>query len=271
MPKTKVNEIEMYYEIHGEGEPLFLIMGLGGETTRWFSILPLLAEHFRVITFDNRGAGKSGKPDIPYTMEMMSGDIAGLMDILEIEKSHVFGISLGGMIAQSFALLYPDRIASLILGCTRCGGTHSVVDRSPGVSVLDPSLIESMLPEERAVEMMPALWSREFIDSHPEIVDMHIDYAKNNPIDPVGYRRQLESVNTHDTWTRLPEIKAPTLVIAGDADLLIPVENSRVLASRIPDSELVILPGMGHGFYTEAHEETARAITDFARRHPLAG
>ena len=270
MPIARVNSINMYYEIHGEGEHLILIMGLGGDHFRWFRILPLLAENFKVITFDNRGVGKTDKPDIPYTMKMMSDDIAGLMDSIGIEKALFFGISLGGMIVQNFALLYPQRIISLILGCTFCGGKNTVSsEQRSGPSVLDPSLIETMLPEERAVEMMPALYSREFIDNNQDFVEIQIEYAKNNPLDTVGYRRQMEAVGTHDTYDRLPEIKLPTMVITGDKDVLISVENSRIIASRIPDSELVILEGTGHGFYTEANEETARILTDFMNRYSL--
>jgi 3-oxoadipate enol-lactonase len=269
MPVTRVNDINMYYEIHGEGDPLILIMGLGGDHFRWFRILPLLAENFKVLTFDNRGVGKTDKPDISYTMKMMSDDVAVLMDAVGIDKAHSFGISLGGMIAQNFALLHPDRIISLMLGCTFCGGKYTVSNEGTGPGVLDPSLIETMLPEERAVEMMPALYSREFIDNNQDFVDIQIEYARNNPPDIVGYRRQLGAAGTHDTYDRLPEIKLPTLVIAGDADALIPAENSRIIASRIPDSELVILEGMGHGFYTEANEETARILTAFMKRHSL--
>lgn len=268
MPKVKVNDIDMYYEIHGEGEPLVLIMGLGGDYFRWFRILPLLSKNFKVITFDNRGVGKTDKPDIPYTMKMMSDDVAGLMDSTGIDKAHVFGISLGGMIAQNFALLHPDRIISLMLGCTFCGGKHTVSNET-GPGVLDPSLIETMLPEERVVEMLPALYSREFIDNNQDFIDIQIEYAKNNPPDIIGYRRQLGAAGTHDTYDRLPEIKLPTMVIAGDADVLIAAENSRIIASRILDSELVILEGMGHGFYTEANEETARILADFMERHSL--
>lgn len=271
MPVTRVNDIDMYYEIHGDGEPLVLIMGLGGDHFRWFRILPLLAENYKVLTFDNRGVGKTDKPDIPYTMKMMSDDIDGLMDAIGIDKAHVFGISLGGMIAQNFALVHPGRIISLMLGCTFCGGRHTVSNNNEGNSpgILDPSLIETMLPEERAVEMLPALYSRKFVENNQDFVDIQIEYAKNNPPDPIGYRRQLGAAGTHDTYDRLSEIKLPTLVIAGDTDVLIPAENSRIIASRIPDSELVILKGLGHGFYTEAHEETARILTDFMKRHSL--
>ena len=271
MPVARVDDIDMYYEIEGEGEPLILIMGLGGDHFRWFRILPLLSQDYKVVTFDNRGVGKTDKPDISYTMEIMADDVAGLMDAIGIDKAHIFGISLGGMIAQNFALLHPGRIVSLMLGCTFCGGRHTVSNNNEGNSpgVLDPSLIETMLPEERVVEMLPALYSRQFIDNNPDFVNIQIEYAKNNPPDPVGYRRQLGAAGTHDTYDRLPEIKLPTLVIAGDEDVLIPADNSRIIASRIPNAELVILEGMGHGFYTEANKETARILMDFMKRKSL--
>jgi 3-oxoadipate enol-lactonase len=265
MPVAKVGDININYEIHGEGEPLVLIMGLGGDITRWFRVIPVLAPDFRVISFDNRGAGKTDKPDIPYTMKMFSDDIAGLLDVLGIDAAHVFGISLGGMIAQNFALLHPGRVISLVLGCTTCGGPHGVPGGAGG-GALNPDLVRYLSPEERARELLPYLWSREFIDSNPDIVEEQVALSRDNPIDPTGYTRQMESTSTHDTWDRLPRIKAPTLVIAGDADRLIPVENSRVIASRIPGAELVILKGMGHGFYTEALDETSRTITGFMKR-----
>jgi 3-oxoadipate enol-lactonase len=267
MPKVKVGDINVYYEVHGEGELLVLIMGLGGNTTRWFHILPVLSQEYRVIAFDNRGAGQSDKPDIPYTMEMMADDIAGLLDTINIDSAHIFGISLGGMIAQHFALRHPQRVTSLILGCTRCGGQHSIMDDQGSGNVLDPQRLWTMTPEERARDMLPALWSQEFIDNNPEIVEEHIALSIENPIDPTGYIRQLQAANSHDTYDRLPEIKVPTMVIAGDADLLIPAGNSVILASRIPGAELVILPKMGHGFYTEARDETSRIIMDFMKRN----
>jgi 3-oxoadipate enol-lactonase len=197
---------------------------------------------------------------------MMADDIAGLLDAIGIDAAHVFGISLGGMIAQNFALRHPGRITSLVLGCTLCGGSHSITDEGSR-GALNPELIEVLTPEERAREMLPFLWSQEFIDNNPELVEQQITLSRENPVDLTGYTRQMEAANTHDTYDRLPEIKLPTLVIAGDADRLIPYENSRIIASRIPGAELVILKGMGHGFYTEALDETSRVLIDFMRRH----
>ena len=267
MATVKVNDINIYYEIHGEGPPLVLIMGLGGDLTRWYRILPILSREFRVITFDNRGAGRSDKPDIPYTMEMMADDIAGLLDVTGIEAAHVFGVSMGGMIAQHFGLRHPQRATSLILGCTRCGGAHSIADDAGASRLLNPERLRTMSAEERARELLPALWSQEFIDNNPDIVEEHIAITSKYPIDEASYTRQMQAANDHDTYERLPEINRPTLVITGEDDRLIPAENSRILASRIPGAELVILEGAGHGFHSQKNEETCKIITDFMKRH----
>lgn len=269
MPVARVGDINMNYEIKGEGEPLVLIMGLGGDLTRWFRILPFLTAEYKVITFDNRGAGKTDKPDRPYTMEMMADDIAGLMEATDIKEAHIFGISLGGMIAQNFALRHPEKVISLILGCTRCGGEFSIRDDSEAMTALNPELVEKLSAEERARWMLPYLYSQEFIDSNPALMEEMVALSVASPVDPAGYNRQMEAAESHDTYGRLPEIKVPTLVIAGDADRLIPVANSSILTAGIPGAELVILEKMGHGFYSENREETSRIIIDFINRHSL--
>ena len=123
MPVVQANEIEIYYEEHGSGEPLLLIMGWGGNTATWNPQLEGLAEQYRVIAFDNRGAGRTKAPDSPYTIPQMAADTAGLLHALGVPKAHVFGISMGGMVAQELALGYPELVGSLILGCTSAGGS----------------------------------------------------------------------------------------------------------------------------------------------------
>jgi 3-oxoadipate enol-lactonase len=209
MPTAKVGDINIYYESHGDGEPLLLIMGYGSYSGHWAPLIPYLSPEYRVISFDNRGTGQSDKPDIPYTIKMMADDASGLLDAIGVDAAHVFGVSMGGMIAQEFALNYPSKLKSLILGCTHCGGTKTI----------------------------------------------H------------GFARQAQGIMTHDTYDRLPQIKVPTLVIAGNADRLIPADNSRILASKIPSAELVILENAGHGFVTDAAAEATRIMLDFLRRH----
>jgi pimeloyl-ACP methyl ester carboxylesterase len=268
MPTVRVGGINIYYEVHGKGEALVLIMGYTADTAWWFRELPVFSRQYRVVAFDNRGAGQSDKPDVPYTMEMMAGDLAGLLEIIGINKAHIFGVSMGGMIAQHFALRYPERVSSLVLGCTTCGGQHSIIPDAKAMTVLaDFEHMKKLSRVEIVRQTIPFLVSPEFIDKNPSLIQELIEKMMEHPAPLHGAIRQAHAIWEHDTYEHLPEIRVPTLIIAGDADRLIPVENSRILASRIRKAELVILKNMGHGFITEAMDEANRAIFDFLRRH----
>lgn len=267
MPKVKVGDINIYCEVHGKGEALVLIMGLGADISAWFRLIPVLSQEYQVIAFDNRGAGQSDKPDIPYATEMMADDLVGLLETIGIDTAHIFGVSMGGTIAQHFALRYRNKVTSLILGCTTCGGPHSVSLDEEAASFLSPERLQTLSVEERIREMFPFLYSREFIDKNPDFIEERVAVLIEHPPHPIGYARQSQALMNHDTYQHLPEIKAPTLVITGDADRLIPVENSRILATRIPRAELVILEKMGHGFFTEAGDETSKILLDFIKRN----
>jgi 3-oxoadipate enol-lactonase len=268
MPLARLADVSIYYEVHGTGEPLVLIMGLGGSSALWLRQVPVFSRQYRVVTFDNRGTGQSDKPDISYTMEIMAGDLAGVLDAIGIHTAHVFGVSMGGMVAQHFVLLHPGRVNSLILGCTTCGGPISAIPDIETISLLfDMERWRALPLEERAREMLPFLLSQDFIDNNPSLIQHLIAIMKEHSTPLHGYTRQAEAIMRHDTYERLAEIKAPTLVIAGDADKLVPIENSRILASRIAKAELVILKNMGHGFNIEAADETNKFILDFIRRH----
>ena len=270
MPTLKVGDINVYYEIHGEGEPLVLIMGYGANSGQWFRQVPGLAREYRVITFDNRGTGQSDKPDTSYTMEVMAGDVAGLLEAIGIGAAHIYGVSMGGMIAQHVALNHPEKVIDLILGCTTCGGERSVTPDAEAIAILfDMERMLRLTPEEATREFIPFLCSQGFINNHPDIIEQLVAKSTEH-ITPIhGFTRQTEAIVGHDTYDRLPDIKVPTLVIAGGADKIIPVENSRLLASRIPDAERIILDGMGHGFFVEAAEEANKAIVDFLGRNRM--
>ena len=268
MSTAKVGDINIYYEIHGKGEPLVLIYGYAADSGLWFRQIPILSKGYQVIAFDNRGVGRSDKPDIPYTMAMMAGDIAGLLDNIGVDSAHVFGISMGGMIAQHFALNYPQRVISLILGCTFCGGVHSIQPKPESLAALfDFEHMKKMTPEEFVRQLIPFLFSQEFIGNNPDIVEKRVAKGLEYPPPLYVFTRQAEAILGHDTYELLPKIKLPTLVIAGDNDRLIPFENSRILASRIPKAELVIIKGAGHEFFIEDAEETNKAVLDFLGRH----
>ncbi len=269
MPTVKVGDISIYYEIHGKGEPLLLIMGYGQNSGHWFSQIPGLSQEYRVVAFDNRGTGRSDKPDVPYTMQMLAEDVSGLLEALAIDAAHVYGVSMGGMIAQELALRYPDKVISLILGCTTPGGPNSILADAETLNFLfDTDRRKRLTQEEDARETLPYLFTQEFMDKNPKLMDAVVASMLEYDVTPIhGYQRQGEAIMRFNAYARLTEIKVPTLVIAGTADRLIPVENSRLLASRIPDAELVILEDVGHGFFTEALEEASKAVLDFLGRH----
>jgi pimeloyl-ACP methyl ester carboxylesterase len=271
MSTAKIDDLNIYYETHGEGEPLVLIYGYVGHSRLWFRQIPVLSKRYQVIAFDNRGVGRSGKPDIPYSMTMMAGDLAGLLDIIGIDAAHIFGISMGGMIAQHFALNYPQRVISLILGCTACGGVHMVQSEPESMAALfDFERLKQMTPEEVTRQAMPFCYSQEFIARNPDIIEERVAKQLEYPTPDHGATRQAGAIMGHDTYELLPRITSPTLVIAGDNDRLIPAENSRILASRIPEAELVILKGAGHEFFIEDAEEANKTVLDFLGRHKKA-
>ncbi|MBM3141625.1 MAG: alpha/beta fold hydrolase [Chloroflexi bacterium] len=267
MPTAQVGDINIYYESHGDGETLLLIMGYGQYSAHWSPLIPPLSQEYRVISFDNRGTGRSDKPDIPYTIKMMADDAKGLLEAIGVDSAHVFGISMGGMIAQEFALNHPDKLRSLILGCTQCGGTKAILANQEALAFLFSPEMAKLSVEERARETAPWLWTQEFIAKHPEAVELYVAVTSKYPTPTHGYACQAQAMMGHDTYERLPQIAVPTLVIAGSADRLIPAENSRVLASRIPNAELVILENAGHGFVTDAGAEATKVMLDFLRRH----
>jgi len=204
-------------------------------------------------------------------MEMMAEDLAGLLEIVGINKAHIFGVSMVGIIAQHFALRYPEKVNSLILGCTSCGGQHSIRSDAQAMTVLaDFEHMKKLTRIEIVRETIPFLVSQEFIDKNPGLTQELMAKMMEHPAPLHGAIRQAYAIWEHNTYERLPEIRVPTLVIAGDADRLIPVENSRILASRIASAELVILKNMGHDFINEAPDEANRAVFDFLKQHGKA-
>jgi 3-oxoadipate enol-lactonase len=269
MPTAKVGDINLYYEDQGKGEVLVLIPGIGCNSTYWFRQIPVFSKGYRVIAIDNRGVGRSDKPEIPYTMGMLAADIAGLLDSINVEAAHVFGHSMGGMIAQHFALGYPKRVQTLILGATVCGGPHWIQGTLEEAfqAFQAPNHLQNLTPREICQEALSFEFTKEFIDNNPALIERHIIERTRYPAPPYVGAMQGQAIAGHNTYDRLPEINMPTLVIAGDADGLISVENSRLLASRIPNAELVVLKNVAHSFHIEAAEEANKIVLGFLRKH----
>jgi pimeloyl-ACP methyl ester carboxylesterase len=266
LPITNANGIELYYEIHGEGEPLLLIMGLSLDSKSWFRTVPALSKHYKVIVFDNRGVGLSSKPNTPYSIELMAEDARAVLDAAEVESAHVYGISMGGMIAQRLALKYPERIRSLILGCTTSGGENHV-QPSPEVSMHMVSRASSTAtPEEIAWATAPILYSQSFIENHRDLVAEDIKIRTENPILPHAYMLQLQACLAHNTYALLNQIKAPTFVIHGDADRLVPYENGVTLAEKIPNAEFLTVSGAGHIYVSEESNLVNNKVLEFLKK-----
>jgi len=249
----------LYWTEQGTGEPLLLIMGLGATHVWWHRLTPILSSRFRTILFDNRGVGESDMPPGPYDMAAMADDAMAVLDAAKVDSAHVFGASMGGMIAQEVVLRHPQRVRSLILGCTACGGRDVV----PAAREVREMLTArgNLTREESARNMVPYTFDagtpRERIDE-----DIAVRLAANVPND--GYFAQLEAIRSWTgTLSRLPAITTPTLVIHGETDALVPPENGRIIARAIPNAQLVMLPHASHIFYTDQLEASADAILSF--------
>ncbi|HYL57960.1 MAG TPA: alpha/beta fold hydrolase [Candidatus Acidoferrales bacterium] len=269
MPKVKVGDVNLNYDLHGVGEPLLMIMGLGASSAAWDpELVAELARTFRVVTFDNRGTGQSDKPDAPYSIEMFADDAAGVLDHLKIPRAHIFGVSMGGMIAQEFALRHPARTATLTLGCTTAGGKHSVPPPAESIKILTAPR-EGVAPEEVIRRGWPLGYTKGYIEKNRALLEAAIPRLLKYPTPPYAFQRQLEGTYTLKTFDRLPQIKSPTLVVTGAEDVLIPAKNSEILAAQIPGAKLHIIPGVGHAFMAEGREQFVKVFVPFAKAHPL--
>jgi pimeloyl-ACP methyl ester carboxylesterase len=265
MPKLKVGDIDIYHEIYGDGaQTLVMIRGLGSDLCAWYEQTPVLSRVFRLLQLDNRGAGRSDKPTAPYSIRQMAADTKGLMDSLRIGRAAMLGISMGGMIAQEFALNYPDRLTSLILGCTHFGGPKAVPAAPEIVAAITAG--PNVLGEKLELQQR-AIFCKETVLRRPEVMRKFREARERHPIPPHAFACQVAAVMGHDTSARLPSIRIPTLVLTGREDRLVPPTNSRLIAERIPGAVLQELPG-GHLFLAEYPDEFNRAIIDFVKAHP---
>ena len=265
MPKQRLGDIDIYYEIHGEGaQTLVAIRGLGSNLCAWYEQTPEFARHFRTVVFDNRGAGRTDKPDASYTIPQMAADTAGLMDALGIRRAALLGISMGGMIAQEFALHYPERLSCLILGCTHFGG-HDVVQAEP--AIVGAVVAGTNATAEQQKLQLKAVFTDDTIERRLDVVKKDAEMRAMYPIPPFALARQVGAVMGFDASDRIASIKVPTMVIGGRDDRLVPFANSKLIASKIPGATLVELPG-GHLFFVEHPAEFNRAIVDFVKANP---
>ena len=268
MAKVTANGVDIYYEEHGSGEPLLLIMGWGGNAATWHPQVPGLAERFRVIAFDNRGVGRTSAPEGPYTIGQMAADAAGLIEELGLPWAHVFGISMGGMIAQELALTHPERVGALILGCTTPGGRQAA-----GVDQLHSDIDGFRQKSDNGdadlewfSEFLRRLWTDAALaKSGSHLQDFVLSFIRFPPSSH-GLQHQVDAVSSHDSYDRLHQIGHATLVITGEDDTLIDPRNSAILAERIPGAELHVFAGLRHAFHLERPDLVNSVIIDFIER-----
>ena len=236
-------------------------MGLGMNATGWWRTVPVLAAAgLRVLTFDNRGVGRSARPAGPYTVAQMAGDAVAVLDACELERAHVYGISLGGMIAQEIALLHPERINRLVLGATTPGGAAA---KRADDATLDFFQRRAQMSAEEAVwASVPFNYGAGTREHHADRIGADITHRLRYPIESEPYAAQLAAGLAHDTVDRLPQVKAPTLVVHGTEDRMVPVENAEILAELIPQARLRVLPGAGHLYPTD-EPEADRHVASF--------
>ena len=263
MRTTTAGDITLYYEQHGQGPDLVLIGGLTSDHQIWRSALRTFSQHYRVLIFDNRGAGQSSSPDYPYTIEMMANDTLNLMDALHIKKAHILGHSMGGGIAMQLALLAPDRVDKLILVSSR-----------PKISAVAAMLFgmreklqKLNVPEELLAEYtMPILFGDRFLQNNMNIKGFAQWTVRNpHPQTPIGYKHQLHASSTRDIIDELPNITADTLIINGTEDVLVPITYADKLSQQFPNARLALIPDCAHMPHVEQPEAFEKAVMGFIR------
>lgn len=258
MPFAISNGTRIYWEESGSGEPLLLIMGLGYSLEMWHRTRPVVSARYRTILFDNRGVGKSDVPEGAYSIAQMADDAAAVLDAAGVRSARVFGISMGGMIAQEFAVKYPERMNRLVLGCTNCGGRNSI---PAAQKVLDVLMARAgMTPEEGAEAMAPYIYDR---STPRERIEEDLAIRRRCYPTPAGYMGQVQAILAWSSFDRLAGVRAPTLIIHGETDELIPPGNAAIISDAIAGSDLTMLPNASHLFITDQPEASHREILAF--------
>lgn len=265
MPKANVNGTDIYYEVHGQGEPLVMIMGFGGGLRGWYFQTRALKKHYRVIIFDNRGIGKSDKATESYTVSTMAADALGLMDHLGIEKAHVLGMSLGSLVAQEIAIEYPERVMKLILACASIGEAQEDDMHERMVKAFKvkegPDGVD--LRSVDFVEAMDTVIALSFNKRFYRVLFTPVSKVYMKLVGVEGHLRQIEAVQGYNTLDRLPRVTAPTLVMTGSEDKLLPPKYSEQIASLIPNARLVKVEGGSHALNIEMRSRFNKEVLDF--------
>ncbi len=264
MPTTQVGLHTVFYDDSGAGQPVLFMSGLGSTRLGWRKQIEPFSRKFRVINMDNRDAGDSALGTGPYTIADMSEDTAGVIKNLNLGRMHIIGISMGGMIAQELAIRHPEIVAKLVLVSTTAGGPTSINAKPEIAALLMRNGGEDV--ETRVRRTFTAIAGEGYMAQHPEDLDQIVKNSIAKPMSPESYQRQLGACLAH--WgkgvaDRLGQITAPTLVVHGDCDPLIPYPNGKYLAEHIKGARLITFPGVGHIPTIEAPERFNREVIEF--------
>jgi 3-oxoadipate enol-lactonase len=267
MPTIEANGQTLYYEVHGEGEPLLCVMGLAADTLAWMLQVPAFSATHKTIVFDNRDVGRSSMADAPYEIADMAQDALALADALELESFHLLGVSMGGAIAQEIALAAPERVRTLTLAVTfPAGGAWA-----RKLSEVWGERVRSMSREAHVDELMLLNFSEAFFENEQGVAWLRGMMLQNpHPQPPEAFTRQLEAAGRHDARERLGALRVPTHVIGAEHDILVPIWKSRELADLIPDAQLTVLPGSPHGANVERADEFNSSVLDFIAERAAA-
>jgi len=267
MPRVRVGELELCYEVDGTGEPALLIMGLGGEHHAWDLVRADLARRYRLILIDNRDAGESDEARSGYGIADMAADAIAVMDHLGHERFHVVGASMGGAIAQQVALLAPQRVVSQVLACT-WGRTD------PFLAAILASwrfMVARLTPEEFLSAQTPWAFTYRFFQDPPaELLARQAEFRARGLLKSVeAYQRQVDACLAHDALGILPMLRTPTLVLVGEDDILTPPRYGRALAAALPSAEVIVVPATGHACFLETPKAFGDRVLRFLAKHPF--
>jgi pimeloyl-ACP methyl ester carboxylesterase len=264
VPRISVNGLKLYYEIEGDGEPVVLIPGFAAGRWIWFKQIGDLARAFRVITFDPRGVSASDKPEGRQTISLLADDVAQLLQALGVESAHIVGASFGGFVAQEFALQFPAMTRRLVLCCTSFGGPNHVAPAPE--TLLAMASTKGLNSEERMRANLLLAFSPEYVRTRLAEVDEVVQLRAANDVPEHIYLSQWQAAMNFNAESRLDQVACPTLVLSGDADVIVPVQNSRNLAAKIPGAELRICAGGSHTFFIEQAGEFNTTVRQFLSR-----
>jgi pimeloyl-ACP methyl ester carboxylesterase len=260
--------VKLHWESIGEGPPVLLIAGQGMTVDGWWATIPVLARSFRVITFDNRDTGRSSRVPWPYAMANMADDAIAVLDAAGEERAHVYGISLGSLVAQEVALHHPDRVEALVLGASSAGGWAAYKPASSSSAQTFLFRAGSMGPEEAEWAAVPYTYAKNTRRLHAERIVEDIAHRMDSVPEALGYLHQAAAVAAHDAYDRLNRVAAPTLVVHGEQDIFVPPANALVLAEKIPGAQLQLWPDAGH-LYIVDEPRADREIARFLRHQVI--